>query len=99
MAPGWYEDAADPLRKRYWDGEQWSTRMRYVDGSWQPEPEGAVAGPPGQSRVATAPPDAEAAAALAHAGDLAVGTSSAHRRSSLVRRSLRRGGGRPANGD
>lgn len=37
-APGWYDDPADPTQARYWDGEQWTSRVRPKDSPTPPPP-------------------------------------------------------------
>ena len=40
---GWYDDPADPAMARYWDGEQWTSRVRPKDSPEPPPPSYASA--------------------------------------------------------
>ena len=34
--PGWYPDPLDPMARHYWDGTQWSHRLKWDGQTWVP---------------------------------------------------------------
>lgn len=67
QAPGWYPDRQDSARVRYWDGREWTSRLRPMP-VWLPDPPD-FGHPPGLGH----PPD------LGHLPDLAVEPAARYR--------------------